>query len=41
MGLHQATKQRGAFLGAGARPMELFRSMTKQAKKRVNAAVKG
>jgi len=40
MGLHQATKQRGAFPADDARPMELFRSMTKQARKRVNAAVK-
>ena len=40
MGRRQATKQRGAFPADGARPTELFRSMAKQARKRVNAAVK-
>lgn len=41
MGLRQTSKHRGAFPADGARPMELFRSMAKQARKRVNAAVKG
>jgi hypothetical protein len=41
MGLRQTSKHRGAFPADGARPMEPFRSMAKQARKRVNAAVKG